>query len=104
MEITGKNSSISLEAYIKNVRDKKKIENPTKQASKANGLLKEDEVVLSEKAREIKEAKKLLDSVPEIREEKVAQLRKQIENGTYEVKGKEIAVKMVKESLLDELL
>lgn len=104
MEITGKNSSISLEAYIKNVRDKKKIENSTKQASKANGLLKEDEVVLSEKAREIKEAKKLLDSVPEVREEKVAQLKKQIENGTYEIKGKKIAVKMVRESLLDELL
>ena len=102
MEITAKNSPIKLEAYIKNLSDKGKTGPSSKQASEE--ILREDKVVLSPKAREIQEAKKLLNSLPDVREEKVAHLKKQIENGTYQIKGEKIAVKMLKESLLNEML
>ncbi len=97
MEITAKNSPINLENYIKNIRDKRKIGASSKQASEE--ISREDKVVLSPKAREIQEAKKILNSLPDIREEKVAHLKNQIENGTYQIKGEKIAVKMLKESL-----
>jgi negative regulator of flagellin synthesis FlgM len=96
MEITAKNP-IMLEAYIKNLRDKGKTGPSSKQASEE--ILREDKVVLSPEAREIQEAKKLLNSLPDIRAEKVAHLKKQIENGTYQIKGEKIAIKMLKESL-----
>ncbi len=97
MEITAKNPIMLLEAYIKNLSDKGKTGPSSKQGP--DEILSEDKVVLSPKAREIQEAKKLLNSLPDIREEKVAHLKKQIENGTYQIKGEKIAVKMLKESL-----
>ncbi len=102
MEITAKNAPIKLEAYIKNLSDKGKTGPSSKQSS--GEILREDEVVLSPKAREIQAAKKSLNSLPDIREEKVAHLKNQIENGTYQIKGEKIAVKMLKESLLNETI
>ncbi len=45
-----------------------------------------------------------MDSIPDIREEKVAKIKAQIQNGTYQVEEKKLAAKMIKESLLNELL
>ena len=100
-EITAKNS-INLETYIKSIKDKKQKDSSSKQVSEE--ILREDKVVLSPKAREIQEAKKLLNSLPDTREEKVAHLKKQVENGTYQIKGEKIAVKMLKESLLNDVV
>jgi negative regulator of flagellin synthesis FlgM len=102
MKITGDHPFVSLEAYIKNAKDKRKVDFTTKQTSKE--VIKEEKIVLSPKARMIQEAKKLLSSVPDVREEKVAQLKKQIKNGSYHIEGKKIAVRMIKESILNELL
>lgn len=66
--------------------------------------MEEDKVILSQEAKKIQEAKKLMDSIPDIREEKVAKIKAQIENGTYQVEEKKLAAKMIKESLLNELL
>ena len=97
MEITAKNSYINLEPYTKNIREKEKTDSLSKQASEE--IFREDKVILSPKAREIQEAKKLLNSLPDIREEKVAYLKEQIGNGTYHIEGDKIAVKMLNESL-----
>ena len=102
MEIIDKNSSIKLDSYIKNFVDKGKTGPSSKQASEE--IFREDKVVLSPKAREIQEAKKLLNSLPDIREEKVTHLKKQIKSGTYQIKGEKIAVKMLKESLSTDLV
>ena len=101
MKIDGKNPFINLDAYIKNVKDDKKVDASGGQDSKNNA--KGDEVVLSPMAKEIQEAKKIIDSMPEIREEKVARLKEQIQNGTYQVDGEKIAGKMLLGSLLRDL-
>ena len=66
--------------------------------------MEEDKVILSQEGKKIQEAKKLMDSIPDIREEKVAKIKAQIQNGTYHVEEKKLAAKMIKESLLNELL
>ena len=66
--------------------------------------MEEGKVILSQEEKKIQEAKKLMDSIPDIREEKVAKIKAQIENGTYQVEEKKLAAKMIKESLLNELL
>ncbi|MFH1935491.1 MAG: flagellar biosynthesis anti-sigma factor FlgM [Pseudomonadota bacterium] len=66
--------------------------------------MEEDKVILSHDRKKIQEAKKLMDSIPDIREEKVAKIKAQIENGTYQVEEKKLAAKIIKESLLNELL
>lgn len=102
MEIIGKNTSVNVEQYVKNVKDKKKID--TRSGQPSDAILKDDNVVLSSKAKEIQETRKLMDSIADIREEKVAEIRKQIQDGTYEIKEKKIAEKVLMEALLNELL
>jgi negative regulator of flagellin synthesis FlgM len=102
MKITDKNNYINFDAYTKNIREKEKIPSSDKQATK--DIMKEDNVVLSPQAKKIQEAKKIMGSIPDIREEKVAQIKAQIENGTYHVEEKKLAAKMIKESLLNELV
>jgi len=103
MEITGSNPFTRLDAYVKNVGKEK---NRTQEASKEvpKGILSEDKVALSPEAKEIQEVKKILDSLPDVREDKVAEIREQIENGTYEVDSEKVAFRMIKESILNELL
>ena len=101
MEITPKDS-INIEAYVNQVQDKDKadptVEQPEKQQAKA------DTVVLSDTAKQLQEAKKQLEAIPDVREDKVAQLKEQIENGTYEINEEKIADKMLKDSLLNDLI
>jgi len=66
--------------------------------------MEQDKVILSQEGKKIQEAKKLMDSIPDIREGKVAKIKAQIQNGTYQVEEKKLAAKMIKESLLNELL
>lgn len=99
MKITEKNNSVNLDAYIKNVKDKRKIDSP-KQASK--DVFEEDKVVLSPKAREVQEAKKVLKTLPDIREEEIVRIKNEIKEGTYKIEGKKLAAKMIKESLLKD--
>ena len=61
----------------------------------------EEKVDLSTKARDVQSIKNALAGIPDIREEKVQELRARIEAGTYNVSGEKIAGKIVGESLLD---
>ena len=102
MKITGKSPYVNLGSYVKNIKDNANADAASGRVR--NETPQSDKVVLSPKAKEIQEVKRLLDSIPEIREEKVALISEQIEKGTYEVDGKKIAQKMLRESLLNELL
>lgn len=102
MKISGKNPSVNLEAYQKSIRDRNRVNASEKPSAQA--VSKEDKVVLSEEVKRMQEAKKLLSSVPDVREEKVAQIKARIDSGAYRIEEKELAKKMIKESLLNELL
>ena len=100
MEITPKDS-VNIEAYVNQVQDKDKVdaasEQPQEQQNKA------DTVALSNAAKNIQEAQKQLEAIPDVREDKVAQLKEQIENGTYEIDEEQIADKMLKDLLFNDL-
>jgi negative regulator of flagellin synthesis FlgM len=100
MEITPKDS-VNIDAYVNQVQDKDNVdatsEQPEKQQSKA------DTVVLSDTAKKVHEAQNQLESIPDIREDKVAELKEQIENGTYNMDEEKIAGKIIKDALLNDL-
>lgn len=66
-------------------------------------LPQEEKVDLSTKAKDIQRIKAQLADIPDIREEKVRELKAEIEKGTYRVSGEKIAEKMVGEALVDIL-
>jgi len=62
----------------------------------------EDTLELSVQAREIQEVKSALKDMPEIREEKVQQLKREIAGGTYRADARKIAEGIIEERLLDK--
>jgi negative regulator of flagellin synthesis FlgM len=60
-----------------------------------------DTLELSAKAREMKEIKLSMSNINEIRDEKVSQIKKDIENGEYKINARKIADGIVQENLLD---
>lgn len=92
------NTLIKLDTYIKNTTNK--VNNSSGEPPVE--VVYRDRIELSEKAKEIQEAKKLLDAVPDIREEKVSRIKALIENKTYEIDSKKIAIAMLKESIVND--
>ena len=100
MEITPKDS-VNIEAYVNQVQEKDKVEPTSDQPEKQQ--VKADTVELSDMGKRVQEANKQLENIPDIREDKVAQLKEQVENGTYEIDAEKVADKMLRDSLLNDL-
>jgi negative regulator of flagellin synthesis FlgM len=62
----------------------------------SSGAAKSD---ISAKAREFSKAKEVAASTPDVREEKVAELRRRIQSGSYSVDANAVADRMVNEHL-----
>ena len=99
MEIE-KNQGVQIDAYVNQVHDKNKVDSSENNANKS--AAKTDTVVISDAAKRIQEVRSQLDAIPDVDEEKVAQLKKEIDNGTYEINADKIAGKMISEGLINE--
>jgi negative regulator of flagellin synthesis FlgM len=99
MEIE-KNQGVQIDAYVNQVHDKNKVDPSENKSDKT--AAKTDTVVISDAAKRIQEVRSQLDEVPDVNEEKVAQLRNEIENGTYEINADQIAGKMIREGLIND--
>jgi negative regulator of flagellin synthesis FlgM len=103
MEITPKNQTTAIDAYnTTQVQLRPKTESNEGKVSGQQGL-KADTVFISDTAKRIQDAQNQLQSIPDVRADKVAELKSRIENGTYEIKPDRIADKMIRESLLNDL-
>ena len=54
---------------------------------------------ISGKARDLASARSIAENAPEVREARIAELRKKIQDKTYEVNSDAIADRMIKEHL-----
>ncbi|HOJ42976.1 MAG TPA: flagellar biosynthesis anti-sigma factor FlgM, partial [Syntrophorhabdaceae bacterium] len=63
-----------------------------------------DKVELSTKRQEIQKLVEKAKAIPEIRTDKVEQIKEAIVSETYNVKGELIAKSIIKSNLLDEIL
>ncbi len=99
MEID-KNAGIQVDTYVNQVHDKNKGESATEKAD--NTAAKTDTVVISDAAKRIQDARAQLDEIPDVREDKVAELRNQILNGTYQADPEKTATSLLKEHLFND--
>ncbi|MGD1999284.1 MAG: flagellar biosynthesis anti-sigma factor FlgM [Desulfobacterales bacterium] len=100
MEITEKNP-IQLNPHANQVQPNAQAAETEGKKGRAN--VGEDSVELSQSARDLQKAQKTLQDLPDIREDKVAALKQQIENGTYDIRADKIAANMLKESLSNDI-
>jgi negative regulator of flagellin synthesis FlgM len=59
------------------------------------------QVEISTTAQEIQQVKRTINRLPDIREQRVAELKASIENGTYNVSGEDIADLIIRRTLAD---
>jgi negative regulator of flagellin synthesis FlgM len=100
MEITDKNP-IQMTAYVNQAQQNAQAAET--EGEKGRAHVGEDSVELSQNARELQKARQALQDVPDIRQDKVAALKLQIESGAYELRADKIAANMIKESLKNDL-
>lgn len=72
-----------------------KMNQPKKAGNTAKNGKVNDIVEISDTAKSFQSVRSAIANTPEIREEKVAKLKAQIEAGTYSVSGRMIAEKLV---------
>ena len=72
--------------------------------SKVSAPVATDHVELSAKVQDLQQAGKVLEVTPEIRKDKVAEIKEQIDSGTYSVKGEAIAGRIIESSILEKFI
>ena len=99
MKIIDSNVHINFEAYAQKTKDAAGAQEQSPVSAGDHAPV--DKVVLSPKAREIQEARKLLDKIPDIDEPKVTRIRLQLETGVYKIDGSQIAERMMRDMTLN---
>jgi len=102
MKVSDQNTPIQLDAYIRQVQQHKHAEQPKLPPTGASGGL--DKVELSDQARQIQHAAQEANQGSDVREDKVAQIKMDIENGTYKVVGTKVASAMLNEAFENDVI
>lgn len=63
---------------------------------------RKDRVSLSPRARELLNAQRALAAIPDVRAEKVEEIKARIADGSYRIDSEKIAVKMIREALSND--
>lgn len=92
------------DAAIQAVQQYQKADKVDESSQKVGGsAAPEEKVNLSTKARDIQQLRDAVNQLPDVREDKVRELKDKVDKGAYDANGQKIAEKMVSESLLDIL-
>jgi negative regulator of flagellin synthesis FlgM len=100
MEIFGKKPFPGANPYIRNIANPRRNAEETASRPDESGG---DRVALSPQARRFQEARRIAADRPEIRTDRVAQVRERLATGTFRVEGERIALRMLAESLLADM-
>jgi negative regulator of flagellin synthesis FlgM len=100
MEINGNNPLIGLNKNVQRLDAPKQAGRVQKGECAVSGA---DRLELSVRGLEISHLEDLIRSTPDVREERVEQVRREIESGTYNIKAEKIADKIIGGNLLDEV-
>jgi len=81
------------------------LQKPDKTKSKGTDekveVLSKDQITVSDSAKEIGRLQLEVSKVPEIRDDRVNEVKNAINAGTYNVKGEAVAGKLLKEAIID---
>ena len=96
MKVNGENPPVPFIAYRNQMLAEQS--RPNRKSGPPVAGVSDDTVQLSARAREVQEAANALAKLPDVREEKVQQLKMAVERGTYKVVGTKVAMNMLRET------
>lgn len=79
----------------------KNVEKTSAEQQQQTSGVESDNVTISEKGKDVSEMTRTLKSMPEVRADKIADLKERIANGTYNVSARDVAAKIVNTALED---
>lgn len=98
--ITGKYEQV----FLNDTADKQRVDAPANPAeADKTDRVKNDKVSLSDASRDMQTARQAVASTPDIRTEKVSEIKQSVEDGRYVVNPGGVAEKMIG-SIIDEVL
>ena len=101
MKISEVNQQAETMQYVDSAQKPKPPERgPVSQPAKDKGR-EGDRVDLSPQSKEMQKIYNVLQATPDVRTERVAEVKKLIEEERYQVESKVVAEKMIKESILE---
>ena len=103
MEINGKQPLASLDSMVQRLEAQQNMSSRAVRPDGENRGLNADRVELSVRGLQIRNLDQLIRSTPDIREGRVEEVRSMIQAGTYNVRGEQIAEKIISGSLVDEV-
>ncbi|MCS7202866.1 MAG: flagellar biosynthesis anti-sigma factor FlgM [Thermodesulfovibrio sp.] len=74
-----------------------------KHPEKGEEIATKDQITLSETAKQLSKLMVEVSNLPDIRADKVEEIKNAINTGTYEIRGSDVAGKIIKEALIDKL-
>ena len=101
MKVETKNTAIQMEAYLRQIRQKDSVSD---QRAISGQPIQFDTVDLSDRAREVQQAARMLKEMPDVRKDKVQRVKLAVDNGTYKVIGARVATHMLRESFENNLI
>lgn len=102
MKVSDHNTTIQLGAYIKQVQQQYQ---PNGSKTKAQTRMETaDKVELSDQAKQIQQIARKMNNVSDVREDKVRQVKMEVENSTYKVVGAKVATAMLNEAIENNVI
>ena len=97
MKVAQNNSPIQMDAYLKQIQQKRIQQQEIESTDTAQGGVA-DKVQLSSRAKEMQQAVNRVARTEEMRNEKVRQVKMDIDQGTYKVNAGQVATDMLQEA------
>jgi flagellar biosynthesis anti-sigma factor FlgM len=97
MKVSQNTSPIQMDAYLKQIQQNR-LKNQGIAANDTAQVGKGDKVHLSQRAKEIQQTAHALGQTEEVRDEKVRQVKMDIEKGNYKVNAGQVATDMLQEA------
>ena len=104
MNISDKSPLHDLASLLSGLQEQTQSKAVAATADSAAKPRQEDQVRISERAKEFQEIHQAVSQAPDIRADKVAPLQEAIKAGTYNVKGQQVADKLITQTILDAIL
>jgi negative regulator of flagellin synthesis FlgM len=102
MNISDKGPLNDLAGLLSGLQNPGRVQSPRKETPvQQEG---QDQIRISDRAKEFHEVYRLAAQAPDVRGDKVAKLKEAIDNGTYNVKGEQVANKLIAHTILDKIL
>ena len=103
MEINSKQPLVMLDSTLHRLDSRQRADLRAVPAGGENRGPDSDRVELSIRGLQIQHLEDLIRATPEVREAKVEAVRSAIQAGTYNVKGEQVAEKIIAGNLIDEV-